>query len=258
MVNVTVPLGVPPPGDTTATVAENVTDWPNTEGLADEASVVVVSATFTVWVTAREVLVRRLLLPLYTAVIGWLPAASKLVLNVAVPALSVPVPTVVAPSLNVTVPVGVPAPGVRAVTVAENVTDWPNTDGLSDEPSAVSVLALLTVWVTTAEVLLLKLLSPRYTAVMALLLTLSEEVISVAWPDTSALVTSAVAPSRKITLPVGVPEPGGTAATVAVNVTDCPNTDGFTEEFSVVDAADLLTTWVKLVETLLVKPLSPR
>jgi len=61
------------------------------------------------------------------------------VIGVCVPTLSVPVVNVatpatmgtldasgVAPSMNVTVPVGVPAPDV---TVAVNVTDWPNTDG---------------------------------------------------------------------------------------------------------------------------------
>ena len=32
------------------------------------------------------------------------------------------------------------------------------------------------------------------------------------------------------TLPVGVPEPGAVTETVAVNVTDCPDTDGFAFE----------------------------
>jgi hypothetical protein len=43
---------------------------------------------------------------------------------------SVPVPSVVAPSLKVTVPVGV---GPEPVTVAVNVTDWPNAEGLAEE-----------------------------------------------------------------------------------------------------------------------------
>ena len=34
------------------------------------------------------------------------------------------------------------------VTVAVNVTAWPNTDGLSDEASAVVVAVWLTVWVS--------------------------------------------------------------------------------------------------------------
>src|SRR4051812_50151391 len=43
--------------------------------------------------------------------------------------LRVPVPRIVVPSLNVTVPVGVPAPGLETLTVAVNVTDWPNKIG---------------------------------------------------------------------------------------------------------------------------------
>ncbi len=39
------------------------------------------------------------------------------------------------------------------------------------------------------------------------------------------MVSSVVAPSLKVTMPVGVPAPGGITLTVAVNVTDCPNVD---------------------------------
>ena len=35
--------------------------------------------------------------------------------------------------MNCTVPVGVPAPGDTAVTVALNVTGWPNAEGLTDD-----------------------------------------------------------------------------------------------------------------------------
>ncbi len=35
---------------------------------------------------------------------------------------------------------------VVIVTVAVNVTAWPNTDGFSDDVSAVSVSALMTAW----------------------------------------------------------------------------------------------------------------
>jgi hypothetical protein len=60
----------------------------------------------------------------------------------------------------VTVPVGVPAPGDTALTVAVNVTDWPKTDGFTDEVTVAELLALLTVWVIAAEVLLVKFVSP--------------------------------------------------------------------------------------------------
>src|SRR5262249_58374545 len=41
-------------------------------------------------------------------------------------------------------------------------------------------------------------------------------------------VPSVAAPSKKVTVPVGVPDPDG--VTVAVKVTDCPNTEGLTDE----------------------------
>ena len=48
-----------------------------------------------------------------------------------VPLLSnVPVPSEVVPLKNWTVPVGVPVPGLAAVTVAVSVTDAPEADGL--------------------------------------------------------------------------------------------------------------------------------
>ena len=51
-----------------------------------------------------------------------------------------------------------------------------------------------------------------------------------------------VAPSRKLTVPVGVPAPGVATTTVAVKVTDCPNTDGLVDDVSVVVVFALLTT----------------
>ena len=42
--NATVPVGVPTPGATTATVAVNVTDWPKADGLTLDVSAVVVES----------------------------------------------------------------------------------------------------------------------------------------------------------------------------------------------------------------------
>ena len=70
-----------------------------------------------------------------------MPAASEEVAKVAPPDASVAVPKVVAPSRNVTVPVGVPAPGETALTVAVNVTDWPNTDGFTELVTLEELLA---------------------------------------------------------------------------------------------------------------------
>ena len=62
-----------------------------------------------------------------------------------------PVPSEVPLSENVTGPVGVP-PEVL-VTVAVNVTDWPLTDGLSDDASAVA-LGLTMICVVAPDVVL--------------------------------------------------------------------------------------------------------
>ena len=61
---------------------------------------------------------------------------------------------------NCTVPLGVPVPGAVALTVAVNVTDWPNTEGLVEELTDVVVLAGLTVCDRADDVLRLKLASP--------------------------------------------------------------------------------------------------
>ena len=90
----------------------------------------------------------------------WLPTARLEVEKVAVPPLSVPVPSVAVPSRKVTVPVGVPAPGAFAVTVAVNVTLWPNTEGLVADETLVVVSSWFTVWVRAPELLPASLVSP--------------------------------------------------------------------------------------------------
>ena len=64
-------------------------------------------------------------------------------------------------------------------------------------------------------------------------------------------VASEVAPSLKVTVPLGVPLPGAVALTVAVMMTCCPKSDGLTDEASAVDVADLLTVWVSVADVLL-------
>src|SRR5438093_7705715 len=119
----------------------------------------------------------------------WLPTLRLEVAHVATPAASACAPQPVielAPSLKFTVPLGVPAPGAVAFTVAVNVTDWPNTDGLADELRLVDVLAWFTVCVSTALVLVVKFVSPLQTTVMLWLPTLKAEVAQVAEPAASA------------------------------------------------------------------------
>ena len=87
--------------------------------------------------------------------------------------------------------------------------------------------------------------------------TLSAEVLNVAEPLLKVPVPSVVAPSLNVTVPVGVPLPGATTATVAVNVTDCPKTDGFADEITIVVVLGMLTVWVRVEEVLVLKFVSP-
>jgi hypothetical protein len=53
------------------------------------------------------------------------------------------------------------------------------------------------------------------------------------------------------TVPVGVPTPGATTATVAVKVTDCPEFEGFVLEATFVVVLARLTTWPPLTDAAL-------
>ena len=76
-------------------------------------------------------------------------------------------------------------------------------------------------------------------------------------PALKVAVPSVAAPSRNVTVPVGVPTPGATALTVAVKVTAWPDADGFTDEVTVVELLALLTVWVIAAEVLELKLASP-
>ena len=67
-------------------------------------------------------------------------------------------------------------------------------------------------------------------------------VVNVAIPPLRVPVPIGLPPSRKVTAPIGVPAPGAIAETVAVKVTDWPNTDGFADEVTVVAVFALFTT----------------
>src|SRR5207248_1184357 len=104
----------------------------------------------------------------------------------------------------------------------------------------------LTVCVLAADVLVVKLLSLALTAVIVWLPTERAVVDNVAVPLAKVVVPSVVLPSRNVTAPVGVPAPGATALTVAVKVTDWPNTDGLEEEVTVV----ALLAWLTVTSAL--------
>ena len=65
--------------------------------------------------------------------------------------------------------------------------------------------------------------------------------LHVAVPFDSVGEHKLVAPSVKVTVPVGVPVPGAFTDTVAVNVTDCPTVEGFTELVTLVLVAACVT-----------------
>src|SRR5207247_1829081 len=81
--------------------------------------------------------------------------------------------------------------------------------------------------------------------------TLSEDVGQLAWPLLRVRLLQlvmAVPPSLKVTFPAGLPEPGLLAVTVAVKVTDCPNTDGLVEESTPVVVPGSVVVVVGFVE----------
>jgi hypothetical protein len=89
----------------------------------------------TVCVTAEDVLLSSFVSPVYAAVMLCAPVVKELLAKLVVPALTAPVPIRLLPSRNCTVPLA-----VLGETVAVNVTDCPNVDGLLFEATAVVVL----------------------------------------------------------------------------------------------------------------------
>jgi len=257
--NVTVPVGVPLAA---LTVAVKVTDWPEVIVAAEAASVVVVAvvpvACLTVSVNAALVLVAKVVVPAYVAVIESLPTGRLEVLKLAVPPLSVPLPRTVLPLLNVTVPVGVP---LAALTVAVKVTDWPEVIVAAEAASVVVVavvpVACLTVSVNAALVLVAKVVVPAYVAVIESLPTGRLEVAKLAVPPLSVPLPSTVLPFLNVTVPVGVPL---AALTVAVKVTDWPAVTVAAEVASVVvvaAAAGWLTVSVRAALVLAAQVVEP-
>jgi hypothetical protein len=81
--------------------------------------------------------------------------------------------------------------------------------------------------------------------------------VKVAFPPDSAAKPSFVAPFMNVTEPVGLPVEGATAATVAANVTVCPNAEGFGDELSVVLLDATLTVCDRVDEVLVVYIMLP-
>src|SRR3984957_798221 len=138
-----------------------------------------------------------------------------------------------APSKKATLPVTGPA---VEVTVAVNVTFAPTVDGFNDEVSTVEV-EVATICTIPDEVAGANVASPLYMQKIEWLPAASDEVVNVALPDAGSATgaPSVLPPSRKVTVPVGVP--GVVEVIVAVKVTDCPTTEGFSDEAMVARVA---------------------
>ena len=185
------------------------------------------------------------------------PTLNELVLIAAEPAASVAEPSGVAPSKNVTEPPATPAPGANVVTEAVSVTASPNDDGFGVLVTEVAVAAEVTVCVDADDVLPAKLALPENDAVMLCAPVASELVLIEAEKPESALEPSEVSPSKNVTVPLGVPDPGASTETLAVSVTDCPNTDGFGVLATVVAVEAVFTVCVCTADVLVVYVPSP-
>ena len=135
-----------------------------------------------------------------------------------------------------TEPDGVP---LVEVTVAVKVTDWPEFDGFGVEATVVDVAKL--VWLIVSvrlPLLFAHPVDPVKLAPMVWLPVASDAVVKVAMPlVTVTFEAKVVAPSVKVTLPIGVPPE---LVTVAVNVTLCPCDAGFDEDVTLVEVAAMV------------------
>src|SRR5205807_1341896 len=128
-------------------------------------------------------------------------------------------------------------------------------------PRVVVVAAWFTVWPSALEVLEAKFVSPWYWAVSDRTPAGSVVAVQVAVPPATegappAQVTG-LGPSAKATVPLGVPAPGESTVTAAVNVSGWPLPDGLAIDARVVVVAAWFTVWVSTLEVLVEKLPSP-
>ena len=143
------------------------------------------------------------------------------------PFLSVAVPRVVVPSLKTTEPVGMVAAGAFESTAAVNGSIWPDKIVNDGTLAVVVVVAFVTTCTREDDALDLSETSPVYLTESEWVLAIGREVTRVTAPASfKAPVPRMVAPSWKLTVPVGVPTDGLSFETVAVRVTCCPGAMG--------------------------------
>ena len=85
----------------------------------------------------------------------------------------------------------------------------------------------------------------------------SAEIVKDACPLSRFAVPRFVSPSRNVTAPVGVPDPGAEALTVAVATTGWPKTLGFGETLTVTVGTSRFTICINVEEVPALKLLSP-
>jgi hypothetical protein len=146
------------------------------------------------------------------------PPGKAVVIRTAVPPLTATgEPITVVPDLKVTVPVSVPA--AAELTVAVNVTEAPKVEELAEVVSTVVEVAGLTVKLIGADVEVVKLVSPEYTAVRFCVPPGKAVVIRTAVPPLTATGEPiTVVPDLKVTVPLG--DPPNCGLIVAVSVAD--------------------------------------
>src|SRR5439155_4196749 len=126
----------------------------------------------------------------------------------------------------------------------------------------VTVATVVAAWDTlkfvVGELLSKRLPSPLYATDTLWLPIVSPLMLKDALPLPSRpMAADEVEPTVKTTDPPGVPLPGALAVTVAVNVTDCPNTGAVGATPTVTTLLALFTVSGKMAEVLAVKLPSP-
>ncbi|HEX9729769.1 MAG TPA: hypothetical protein VGA37_14810, partial [Gemmatimonadales bacterium] len=214
--------------------------------------VVTVAAGSTRCASPADVLPRKFPSPAYVATSVFAPAVVDV--SEQLPSATVPTQPSV-PSVTVTLPVGVPAPGATAVTANVTVYASPTTDGSGSSLVIVVTVAAGSTWCgSSADVLPRKFPSPAYVATSVF----APAVVDVSEQLPAATVSTQLAvPSLTVTLPVGVPAPGATAATVNVTVYACPTTDGSGSSPVIVVTVSAGSTWWSSVSELGLKFPSP-
>jgi hypothetical protein len=139
------------------------------------------------------------------------------------------------------------------------MTTWPKTAVLLGNLTAAWLLSRVTTCGAAESLPLLatKFVSPLYLAVIVCLPTESFVVKRMAWPPFTFKLDMEKAPSKKVTVPVGIPLPGATGRMVAVSPRDCPYTEDRVEELIATVVAARLTSSLYTADTTPVKLPSP-